>query len=444
MDADSAASNQFLALVRLYGEPSGPMLQSCLDSEIDFPEYVETLSLVIGQLLEELRVPEATDVIVREDRKEKYLRAFETAVFRKADHALEGPVQNVVEEIGNVIAYYQLLTHALSEIKQSQNSVPDIFSILLWSAVEKFSERFAAYPLYLVFLRAAESMSERHSFSDGMLICCYDKIGKYFINLRDNGQCLEYFSRQMQLVEKVMAKSQDDPRFRLPLSICCHNLGTIHYTVGNTQEALSYYKEFSRLSLLGVKENTESALLKRYLAISYQKMAEVYACENNYDKQIICLKKSLSLLAKLDLDNPDSHEVKIALGDSNYRIGTYHFSRKNFIIAINFFEKAMGYFYGSDSLHPESDTIELKIVTCHMISGYSHKFMNIISGAEGHFLAIVALLEEKADADMLPVNLLSSLGDAYKELGVIYRETGNESLSIAYFEKAESVIERCL
>jgi serine phosphatase RsbU (regulator of sigma subunit)/Tfp pilus assembly protein PilF len=233
--------------------------------------------------------------------------------------------------------YFFLLTFAFSfsqKLKQSDILILKKELKSNFSEIEKANNCNKIYHYYnsinndsaLLYAQKALFYAEKVNYLEGK-IKANSNIGSIYYYTGDNPKALKFFLKSNNLTEQYEKKNGINKFTQTQLSKNLNNLGAIHLSQQEFEEAEKYFRKSLRIDL---KINE-----KLSAANSYNNIGTIKEAQNKYDEAIINYSKAL----KIKLELKDSLEIPSTL----INIGVVKMNIKEYDSAVSYFMKALDY-----------------------------------------------------------------------------------------------------
>lgn len=110
--------------------------------------------------------------------------------------------------------------------------------------------------------------------------------------------------------------------FHSHLALLCERLGKFHEITGEINKALFYLEQFNDFYKIVSEEYPDDSYIRNMLAISYEKIGDIYSSIRNFEKAYSCFTSELKLMHELCDANPNNLEFKHGLAITWEKVGT--------------------------------------------------------------------------------------------------------------------------
>jgi serine phosphatase RsbU (regulator of sigma subunit)/Tfp pilus assembly protein PilF len=254
----------------------------------------------------------------------------------------------------------------------------------------------------LIYAQKALFFSEKSNFLEGK-IRATSNIGSIFYYTSENAKALSYFLKSTQLTEQFEKIHGVSKFSQTQLSKNLNNLGAIHLSQQEFEEAEKYFKKSLKIDL---KLNE-----KLSAANSYNNIGTIKEAQNKYDEALKNYFKAL----KIKLDLKDSLEIPSTL----INIGVIKMNNKEFKEAISYFTTAKRYAEAKKNLKD--------LCLSYINSGDAYYLKKDYQLANEYYLKGIEICEKQ--------KYLAYLSYAYESIALSYLKQQNFQKAYEFHEK---------
>jgi len=259
--------------------------------------------------------------------------------------------------------------------------------------------------------RALQIALSMESKPDSIISRIYTKLAFLYLERSNVNLSYSYFDKALNL---RMNSEGEESRSVIKAYI---NLGYFKDEMNYYDEAIEYYtKAWHLTNKISSDENDP------LLAIIFNNLALCYANENDFEKAIIYLKKTLAM----DIVLYGNDHIDVAIDYHN--IGSYYQELRKYDLSSQYYKKSLSIYKNKfPEYHPS-------IFSKYMLIGSNHFKLGDLEKAETYYDEVLALnIAERKEYKIHEINLYDHLGDLYHSKKALKK-------SLSYYKKAIKII----
>jgi eukaryotic-like serine/threonine-protein kinase len=333
------------------------------------------------------------------------------------------------------------------EARDLGSAALDAHSALVFKVQEQLGNKAGTLPLRKQLLETALSglqkiVSRPHGpDSERSVIAAYDRMSDVLNTLGRSDEAWKSAVKARDLAEKRVVRRPDDLLAQRDLGSAHDKLGTFRFVEHNFAEALDHFEKSNAIRAALVGRNAKPEWL-RDLAISFNKLADVYFFSNQESRAEECYTRALRLTEDLAAAEPGNTTFKRDLRFSSGRLATLYEGRQDFVSAFTFQMKSLDRAKELAALDPTNTQWQRDFGYTAARAGTLDLKLDRVDAALEHFSTYLAVSEKLVSADPDNAQWARDLGLAHQRLAEAHFRQGNREATQAAARRALSLFER--
>jgi len=259
--------------------------------------------------------------------------------------------------------------------------------------------------------------------------------GVYYTNLGDLINAQKTYINFGNICKALLLKEPDVLEYKSGLAISYQRLGNIYMAKGDQDNALDNYEKCYTLSKEIHESSPDNLEYKRGLAISYQHLGNIYIATGDTDNALDNYEKYNTLSKEIHESSPDNLEYKRGLAISYLKLGNIYMAKGDRGNALDNYQK---YNTISKEIHEGSpDNLEYKsgLAISHQHLGNIYMAKGDRENALDNYEKYNTLSKEIHESSPDTLEYKRGLAISYQYLGNIYMAKGDRDNALDNYQK---------
>ena len=333
------------------------------------------------------------------------------------------------------------------EARDLGSAALDAHSALIFKVQEQLGNKAGTLALRKQLLETALSglqkiVNRPHGpDSERSVIAAYDRISDVLTSLGRSDEAWQSALKARDLAEKRADRRPDDVLAQRDLGSAHDKLGTFRFVEHNFTEALDHFEKSNAIRAALVERNATPELI-RDLAVSFNKLADVYFFTNQESRAEECYARALRLSEDLATAEPANTTYKRDLRFSYGRLATLYEGRQDFVSAATFEMRSFDRAQELAALDPTNTQWQRDLGYTAARAGTLDLKLDRVDKALERFNSYLAVSEKLLAADPDNVQWARDVGLAQQRLAETQFRLGTRDAAVAAAHSALSLFER--
>jgi tetratricopeptide (TPR) repeat protein len=269
----------------------------------------------------------------------------------------------------------------------------------------------------------------------------FNNVGNIYKAMGQSDKALEFFEKSLKISKELVALEPGRTDFLNKLSVSLNNVGNIYSDLHLWPKALEYSEKFLKVMERLVALEPSRIYFRQGLSTSFNNVGTIYKAMNQSDKALEFCKKSLEIMKELVAIEPQKTDCLNGLSVGFSNLGQTYLSMGKKQKALSFFEKQKETLEELLALEPGRTDFRRNLSVSYHNVGYNYKAMGNSEKSLEFFKKSLEVMEELAALEPGRTDFRSDLSVSYNYVGNIYSDMDQGSKALEFFEKSLKVME---
>jgi tetratricopeptide (TPR) repeat protein len=278
--------------------------------------------------------------------------------------------------------------------------------------------------------RSCSEICETIEDKNGLAIA-YSRLGSINETMGNLDEALKYYRDYSKLKEELYKSDPHGVSFKNGLAISYQNLGNVSDKMGNLDEALKYYRDYSKLKGELYKSDPQDVSFKNGLAISYQNLGNVSDKMGNLDEALKYYRDYAKLEEELHRSYPQDVSFKNNLAISYSKLGDINDEMGNLEEALKYYRDDTKLTEELHKSYPQDVSFKNNLAISYQNLGDVSAKMGNPDEALKYYRGYAKLEEELHKSNPQNVSFKNSLAISYIKLaGILITSKKKEAIEL--------------
>jgi len=254
-------------------------------------------------------------------------------------------------------------------------------------------------------------------------------------------------TRALEYLDVLAREASEDPALKRDLATAYQKVGDVQgnplfANLGDRAGALKSYQKSLMIRQALYKMNAADAGIRRDLATSYERMADVLQVTGDNAGSLETSRKALALREEISATGPEGDQSARELAGSNERVGESLALTGDTSAALPFFRKALSLRAALTDRNPTVADIRRELASSYQKLGSMLVRTNDSSGALENYRNALSLRETLSAQDPINASLLRELSISYIEIADALMASNDTTGSLEKYRKALAIREK--
>jgi len=269
----------------------------------------------------------------------------------------------------------------------------------------------------------------------------FNQIGNAYKNIGFSIWALEFFEKDMKVMEELVGKEPDRSDFKSDLSVSFINVGGIYKAMGQGPKALEFFEKTLKIMEELVAIEPERTDFRTGLSISFNYIGYMYKAMGLGPKALEFFEKSLKVMEELVTQEPDRTDFRSNLSISFNNVGYVYEAMGQGAKALEFYEKSLKVKEELVAEEPKRTDFRSGLSVGFINMGNIYKAMGQGAKALEFYEKSLKVMEELVAKEPDRTDFRRILSFSLNNVGNIYEAMGLGAKALEFYEKSMKVME---